>query len=223
MDVLVSVIVPVLNDSAAAARLLASLPADSRVEAIVVDGGEDPQLERLAESEPRVRLIRSQPGRAVQMNAGSALARGAWLLFLHADSTLPDHWVELFARLSPATRGGWFQFALDDPAWQARVIERGVAWRVRWLRLPYGDQGLFVRRDVFVGLRGYRDMPLMEDVEFAGRLIASGPMVELPVRLETSARRWRQHGWFRRSATNVFLLTLYFAGVSPTRLARLYR
>jgi glycosyltransferase involved in cell wall biosynthesis len=122
----------------------------------------------------------------------------------------------------PDVIGGWFQFALDDPAWQARLIERAVAWRVRIFRLPYGDQGLFVRRQTFAALGGYRDIALMEDVEFVRRLISHGPMVELPRAIRTSARRWRRDGWFRRSARNVTLLGLYFCGVPPKVLARWY-
>jgi GT2 family glycosyltransferase len=118
--------------------------------------------------------------------------------------------------------GGWFRFALDTPRWQARIIERLVAFRVRAWKLPYGDQGLFVRRDVFTRLGGYREWPLMEDVEFVRRLRRAGPVAELPVVLTTSARRWERDGWFRRSARNLVLVSLYFAGVSPARLARWY-
>ena len=111
--------------------------------------------------------------------------------------------------------GGWFRFALDDAAWQARLIERGVAWRVRILRLPYGDQGLFVRRSTFAELGGYHDIALMEDVEFVRRLVNTGTVVEVPRAITTSARRWRRDGWFRRSARNMTLLGLYFCGVPP--------
>ncbi|MEQ1575596.1 MAG: glycosyltransferase, partial [Vicinamibacterales bacterium] len=106
--------------------------------------------------------------------------------------------------------------------WQARVIERLVAWRVRMCRLPYGDQGLFARRSTFDQLGGFRDWPLMEDVDFVRRLSTAGPVVELPMALRTSARRWRRDGWFRRSARNSLLVALYFAGVAPRRLARWY-
>jgi len=219
---LISVVVPVLDDLAAAERLLGGSAPDARVELIVVDGGHDPALDRLARSRSDVRLIRSRPGRAIQMNAGAAIARGAWLLFLHADSTLPENWADVFERDTGDARGGWFRFALDDPSWQARVIERGVTLRVRVLRLPYGDQGLFVRRAVFEALGGYKEMPLMEDVEFVRRLVSGGGLVQLPVALVTSARRWRRDGWVRRSARNLLLLALYGVGVSPARLARLY-
>lgn len=157
------------------------------------------------------------------MNAGAAIATGEWLLFLHADSTLPAGWFAAIADLPGDVAGGWFQFALADPAWQARVIERLTAWRVTQLRLPYGDQGVFVRRRVFQQLGGFQDFPLMEDVEFVRRLVRAGRAVELPLPLLTSARRWRRDGWFRRSTRNVLLVALYSLGVKPERLARWYR
>jgi GT2 family glycosyltransferase len=157
------------------------------------------------------------------MNAGAAIAAGEWLLFLHADSRLSDRWREGIAAVAPEAIGGWFRFALDDPAWQARVIERLVAWRVGRLGLPYGDQGIFVRRDIFEALGGFAEVPLMEDVEFVRRARAAGPLREVPLPLVTSARRWRRDGWFRRSTRNVALVTLYFAGVRPSTLVRWYR
>jgi rSAM/selenodomain-associated transferase 2 len=231
---LVSVIVPVLADTAAAGRLLAQLPPDPRLEIVVVDGGGDGALEDLARGRGDVRIVRTRPGRAIQMNAGAQAARGPWLLFLHADSTLPPGWLDLFERAvtpvdgedgvaAPPVRGGWFQFALDHPSWQARAIEMGVRLRIRLWRLPYGDQGVFASRAVFDALGGYREMPLMEDVDFVRRLAVRGPVIELPLKLRTSARRWERDGWFRRSVGNMVLVTLYFLGVSPARLARWYR
>ncbi len=220
---LVSIIVPVLADTPALERLSGQIPPDPRLELIVVDGAADTRLDNLARARGDLRALRSPPGRAVQMNAGARAAQGRWLLFLHADSTMPDGWLEAWERSSGRAAGGWFQFALEHPAWQARVIEWGVRWRVRLLRLPYGDQGLFVRRDVFEAMGGFREMPLMEDVDFVRRLAArTGDLVELPLVLATSARRWERDGWWRRSLRNVVLVTLYFAGVSPARLARWY-
>lgn len=225
MPPLVSVIVPVRDDSAAAGQLLAQIGADPRLEIIVVEA-EDAAGPSLSWARSDVRMLRSRAGRGIQMNAGAAIARGDWLLFLHADSTPPPRWIDVFEEavggVVENVCGGWFRFALDDPSWQARLIERGVRLRVQVLTLPYGDQGLFVRRDVFERMGGYRDIPLMEDVEFVRRLVGMGPVVELPMALATSARRWQRDGWFRRSARNIVLIACYYAGVPPERLARWY-
>lgn len=222
MRPVVSVVIPVRGDSKAAAQLFAQIAPDPAVELIVVDGGDDEGLEQLARARPDTRFIRTAAGRGRQMNAGAAAASGDWLLFLHADSRLPAGWQDAIRWIRAPIVGAWFRFALDDDAWQARVIERLVAWRVRWLRLPYGDQGLVVRREAFAALGGFRDLPLMEDVDFARRLTRAGAVQELALPLLTSSRRWRRDGWFRRSTRNLVLVTMYFAGVSPARLARWY-
>jgi len=219
---LLTVVIPVLCDADAAAALLPQIPATADVEIVVVDGGDDPGLEPVVGAHARARLHRATAGRAHQMNVGAAGAAGEWLLFLHADSALPRVWLPAIADLGGDVVGGWFRFALDDAAWQARVIERLVAWRVRHLRLPYGDQGLFVRRRVFERLGGFRELALLEDVEFVRRLGRAGRVVELPLALRTSSRRWRRDGWFRRSAKNLAIVGLYLAGVPPARLARRY-
>jgi rSAM/selenodomain-associated transferase 2 len=219
----VTLISPVLGDADALRTLLEQLPTTPDLEIVVVDGAKDPTIEVVVSGHGRTTLRRSSPGRALQMNAGATDSTSEWLLFLHADSTLPPGWLAAIASLGDAAVGGWFRFALDDPAWQARIIERLVAWRVRHLRLPFGDQGLFVRRRVFEQLGGFRKMPLMEDVEFVRRLVRAGPIAELPLALGTSSRRWRHDGWWRRSLKNLTIQTLYFAGMPPARLARWYR
>ena len=222
MTPLVTVVIPVLLDAEAVARVLVQIPANADLEVVIVDGAQDPRLDAIAAGHRRTRVQRAPAGRGRQMNAGAASASGEWLLFLHADSVLPEGWSSAFVSLDAAVVGGWFRFALDDAAWQARVIERLVAWRVRFLRLPYGDQGLFVRRRLFRSLGGFVEWPLLEDVAFARHLVRSGPVAELPLALKTSARRWRRDGWFRRSTMNLVIVALYFLGVSPTRLARWY-
>jgi len=221
MNPYVSIVVPVLSDAEAAERLVGQIGPHDPVEVIVADGGPDPALDALG-TRPKVRLLRVARGRARQMNAGATAATGEWLLFLHADSRLPPDWIRHLRQVPGDAAGGWFRFALDDDAWQARAIERGVAWRVRLFRLPYGDQGLFVRRHAFHALGGFAELPLMEDVEFVRRLMREGRPFELPLPLVTSARRWRRDGWFRRSARNLAILICYLAGVPPARLARWY-
>jgi rSAM/selenodomain-associated transferase 2 len=222
MPPLVTIVTPVLDDTEAAGKLLSQVPATPEVEIILVDGGDAADLERLVQTRHDTRLYRTQPGRGRQMNAGAAAAGGEWLLFLHADSQLPAGWLEAFHDLEKNIAGGWFRFALDDAAWQARIIERGVAWRVRQLKLPYGDQGLFVRRRVFESLGGFRELPLFEDVDLVRRLVRTGVVTELPLPLLTSSRRWRRDGWVRRSLRNGVLISLYWVGVPPAWLAHLY-
>jgi rSAM/selenodomain-associated transferase 2 len=219
---LISIIIPVLDDAAAVERLLGHLGPDPRLEVVVAAGDRDPRIEHLAATRDDVRIVRAAAGRGIQMNAGARQARGDWLLFLHADSALPAGWLEGFASSVGTASAGWFQFRLDHPAWQARLIEWGVRWRVRLVHLPYGDQGIFCRRDVFAALGGYREIPLMEDVDFVRRLRARYRTIQLPLAVTTSARRWERDGWWRRSLRNLGLVTLYFLGVSPERLARLY-
>ncbi len=199
-----SVVVPVYRDDEALDALTRSLPHDPRLEVIIAA---PPPL-----------------GRGAQMNAGARRASGVWLLFVHADSRLPHGWLDALAGATRDSRvcGGWFRFAIAADAWQARVIERLVHLRVRMFRLPYGDQAIFVRRDVFASLGGYREWPLMEDVDFIQRLVLVGPVVELPLAVSTSPRRWHRDGWFRRSARNLAILSLFLVGVSTTKLARLY-
>ena len=153
---------------------------------------------------------RGPAGRGVQLNEGAARADGRWLWFVHADSTLPTVFSPDFASsTSTATIvGGAFRFALDSTAWQARVWERGVALRVGLFGLPYGDQGLFVRRAVFQRMGGFRPIPLMEDVEFVGRLKREGRIQHLKDEMVTSARRWEREGWWRRTRGNLGLLAL---------------
>jgi hypothetical protein len=110
---------------------------------------------------------------------------------------------------------------LDDPAWQARLLERAVALRVRWLRLPYGDQGLLISRALYEAVGGYHPLPLMEDVDLVRR-IGRGRLRVLDVAAVTSAERWRRDGWLGRSLRNLSCLALYTLGVSPERIARLY-
>jgi glycosyltransferase involved in cell wall biosynthesis len=170
MPPLVSIVTPVLGDAEAAGTLLSQVPDTPEAELIVVDGGDAADLERLVHGRHYTRLYRTSSGRGRQMNAGAAAAGGEWLLFLHADSQLPTGWLDAFRGLADDITGGWFRFALDDAAWQARIVEQVVAWRVRHLRLPYGDQGIFVRRAVFDTLGGFPEVKLLEDLLLMKRL-----------------------------------------------------
>jgi rSAM/selenodomain-associated transferase 2 len=225
-DPLVTIVIPVLDDTAALTSLLFTLPVDPSVQVVVVDGGEahEPAWNALRECHPAVEWMRSARGRGVQMNIGAKRARGRWLVFLHADTRLGAGWLDLLRRLDdhPSIVGGSFRFSLDSTVRWARWIEHGVRLRVRWFDLAYGDQALFARRDVFEELRGYRDLPLMEDVDFIRRLRRRGRLEHADVPALTSARRWERDGWVRRTVENTALILLFLAGWPPARLARRY-
>jgi rSAM/selenodomain-associated transferase 2 len=223
----ITIVIPVLNDTAALASLLPTLPADPTLEVIVVNGSEasDHALDALRERYSAVRWMRTASGRGAQMNHGARHARGRWLVFLHSDTRLGTGWIDALRRLDEQPRivGGSFRFALDSPARWARWIEWGVRIRVRLFDLAYGDQALFVRRAVFEEMGGYRELPLMEDVDFIRRLRRHGNLEHADVQALTSARRWERDGWLRRTVDNSLLVALFFAGYSPERLARHYR
>ncbi len=223
MPPLVSMVVPVLRDTEELARLLLTEAPHPAVETIVVSGGADSPL-ALQRSRPDVRWLTAPRGRGVQLNHGAAHASGRWLLFLHADCRLHPTWLSVIqdADRSPALVGGSFQFRLDSRRAAARVIEWGVRQRVRWFELPYGDQAIFARRDVFTRLGGFRPLPLMEDVDLVRRLRTVGPLFHAPTPVTVSARRWERDGWARRTVENIAILVLYGAGVSPERLGRWY-
>jgi rSAM/selenodomain-associated transferase 2 len=214
-----SVVIPTLDAAATLGACLDGLRGTDEV--IVVDGGSKDETWRIAEA-AGVRVIAAERGRGAQLRRGAAAARGDWLLFLHADTRLGLGWREAAAAHGEDRPGDWacFRFRLDDSAWQARLVEAGVALRVRALGLPYGDQGLLLSRAVYDAAGGYRALPLMEDVDLVRRL-PRRPVV-LDAEAVTSAERWRRDGWLRRSGRNLACLTLHRLGMSPERVARLY-
>jgi rSAM/selenodomain-associated transferase 2 len=212
-----SVVIPTLNAAAHLRDCLGRIGAGPEI--LIVDGGSADETIRIAEAS-RVRVIVAPKGRGNQLKAGGEAARGSWLLFLHADTRLGTGWREAVgAHVVGSTHPACFRFRLDDAAWQARVIERGVSLRVGLLGLPYGDQGLLVSRRHYDLAGGYRPLPLMEDVDLVRRL---GRIKVLGADAVTSAERWRSDGWFRRSGKNLSLLAGYYLGMSPEKIARRY-
>ena len=219
----VSVVVPVLNGAAVLPQSLPPVTASVR-EVIVVDGGSADGTASIAEGLGAT-VIRAPRGRGVQLAAGAAAANGEWLLFLHADTRLQPGWADAVRRFTGGEanerRAACFRLRLDDRNPAARRVERLAGWRCRRFGLPYGDQGLLIHRAFYAALGGFRPVPLMEDVDLVRR-IGRRNMVMLAADALTSAARYRRDGYWARPARNLCLLSLYFLGVPPCWLARLY-
>ena len=215
-----SLIIPALDAEQELRGLLSNLQGVD--ELIVVDGGSADGSAQVVTA-AGARLIVAPKGRGTQLAAGAEAASGDWLLFLHADTRLAPAWREAVGRHMTQQPGkaACFRFRLDDSAWQARMIERGVAARVRLLGLPYGDQGLLISRTLYNEIGGYASLPLMEDVDILRR-IGRRRLEVLPVDAVTSSKRWREDGWLRRTGRNALCLGLYLAGMSPRKIFSIY-
>jgi rSAM/selenodomain-associated transferase 2 len=217
-----SIIIPVLNEAdcldRCLARLFAAAGEDGDREVIVCDGGSEDDSLEIAARYP-CRIVRSEAGRARQMNIGAGVARGRQLLFLHADSALPENAAE---RLRGVPGWGFFRVRLDADAAMYRVIETAINLRSRASRVAGGDQALFFDRELFHRLGGFPAIPLMEDIAIckAARRLAKPRIIDTPVR--TSSRRWQRNGVLKTVLLMWSLRLAFWLGVNPARLHRIY-
>jgi rSAM/selenodomain-associated transferase 2 len=191
-------------------------------ELIIADGGSDDEIALIAD-QAGARFATFPQGRGSQLAGGASLAQGSWLLFLHADTVPAAGWsrmVEDHLRNHPAA-AACFRLEFDDNSAAARATAGWANLRTRLFGLPFGDQGLLVSRKDYERSGGFAPLALMEDVALVRRL--PGPIRLLPCRAQTSASRYRRNGWLRQGARNLQIQLLYLCGVSPDRLARLYR
>jgi rSAM/selenodomain-associated transferase 2 len=219
----ITVIVPTLDEAAWIGAALAAARAAGVREIIVVDGGSQDETARVARQYADV-VLTAPRGRALQMNAGAAAARGDVLLFLHADTHLPAGFdtAVLTALADPAVVGGRFDVRLVPSTRLLALIGALMNLRSRLSRIATGDQAIFVRRAVFDEMGGFEPIPLMEDLAFTRNLKRRGRVACLTARVETSSRRWLVNGPLRTVLLMWWLRLLYFCGVEPERLRRYY-
>lgn len=224
----VSVIVPALDEGSMIATTLTPLQRlrqSGRIEVIVVDGGSRDDTRTVAAALAD-RVVASAPGRAVQQNAGAAVAGGDTLLFLHADTVLPAGWIDAIGEGLAAGRSAWgrFDVTIAGSAHILPVVATLMNWRSRLTGIATGDQGIFVRRAVFDTAGGFPVQRLMEDIAFSRRLKSTvGRPLCLRSRVRTSGRRWDAHGPWRTILLMWQLRLRYYLGADPDRLARAYR
>lgn len=226
MSAPVSVVIPTLNASARIGPTLACLVegvADGLIgQVILADGGSTNGIAEIAE-EVGADLITSAPGRGVQLRVGAQAARGNWLLFLHADTVLEDGWIAAIRRHIDRhpEQAGHFRIRFDSGRRYARWTEGWTNWRAKWLKFPYGDQGLLISRALYDEIGGFEPISLMEDVAIV-RAIGRRRLREMPATAVTDPVRYEREGYWKRGWKNWRILTLYRLGVSADSLAESY-
>lgn len=219
---MISVVLPAIDEAGGIARSLRSARHPLVVDRIVVDGGSRDRTREIAADEGAT-VVSSTPGRACQMNAGAALARGKVLLFLHADTRLPAEFADAVREaIAGGAVGGRFDVSIRGRHPGFPLLSAAINLRSRLTRISTGDQAMFVRREVFAALGGFPPIPLMEDVALSRSLRAAGPIAALRERVSTSGRRWEEHGFTRTILQMWGLRLAYRLGVPPAVLSRRY-
>lgn len=219
-----SIVIPALNEAAGIEQNVQRALALHPVDVVVADGQSDDETAELAQSSGAT-VVTCERGRGQQLNAGARAATGDVFLFLHADCWLePDAAEQIEAALrDESVIGGAFRQRIDHDKRIFRWLEWGNAARVRWRRMPYGDQGIFVRRSAFEAVRGFAEVRLMEEVLLMREFRHRRWRIELlPGPIHVDPRRWLKHGVLRQTLRNWMLLTGLNLGISPDRLAKFY-
>ncbi|WP_306116471.1 MULTISPECIES: TIGR04283 family arsenosugar biosynthesis glycosyltransferase [unclassified Roseovarius] len=218
-----SVVIPTLNAASALPACLSALMAGVETglirELVISDGGSQDATMAIAEEAGAVQ-VSGPPSRGGQLRRGAGAAGGDWLLFLHADSQLPDGWSDAVEAQMAAGRPACFRLKFDARGMAPALVAGWANLRSRLFGLPYGDQGLLISRADYDAIGGFPDIPLMEDVAIVRKL--KGRLVMLPLAITTGADRYRRDGWMRRGLRNLILLLRYLAGAAPEQLARRY-
>lgn len=217
----VSVIIPAFNEARVIDRTLRAVQVQSGPkEIIVVDGGStDDTPDRAA---PYATVLDAPQGRAAQMNRGAEAASGEVLWFLHADTLPPPDGLAHIrgAVRQPGIESGIFRLSFDQDTPLLRLYSWCTRWR--WIRIAFGDRGLFTTRAAFDAVGGFPPWPIFEDLELAHRLYRRSTFRFMPQAVTTSARRFRSHGMLRQQLRNLYLWTHYVMGTDPERVAHLY-
>jgi len=215
---MISVIIPTLNEESTIKNTLMKL--DRSLEIIVVDGGSNDRTVEIAKKYAKV--VGSEKNRGIQMNRGVEVATNKILLFLHADTKLPENWEnEVKETIKQGYSGGVFRHSFDK---KTKMLKFGsFLVNLNFSSFSWGDRGIFVRKDMFDKLNGYKEIPIMEDIDFVKRLNKFGKIKYMKSKVVTSARRFLKKGVLKQLSLDFLLIFLYFLNISPYKLIKLYK
>jgi len=227
-EVVFSIIIPVLHESQIINDTIRSIRETQRrrdYEIIIVDGELSGDTIKCIHDESVITIVSPKKGRGVQMNKGAEAAKGEVLLFLHADTTLPENALDIIENTLKDEKyvGGAFKLRINSDNIIIRLISILATFRSIITSIPYGDQVVFIRRGYFHEIGGYRDIPIMEDVELMTRIRRlKKQIIILPFSVLTSSRRWMKNGVIRTSLLNILLIILYRCGTDLDKIKRLH-
>ncbi|MBD2444215.1 TIGR04283 family arsenosugar biosynthesis glycosyltransferase [Dolichospermum circinale CS-534/05] len=219
----ISIIIPTLNEADNIQSTINSTKSSTNIEIIIVDGGSKDETLLIAKS-LGAKIIVSPPGRANQMNMGAMVASGEILLFLHGDTRLPTNFEQMIRKTlaKPGIVAGAFALQINSPHWGLRFVEFGVKWRCNLLQMPYGDQAIFMTKNVFQKVGNFPEIPIMEDFEMIRKLKHLGKIHLLSTPVITSPRRWLKKGILQTTILNQIIIIAYLLGISPHQIRNWY-
>lgn len=226
----ISIIIPVLNEAATIEETLNNISTTPDIEVIIVDGGSQDKTVEITKlfselAAVPIQIIATNAGRAHQMNAGAAIAKGDVLLFLHADTCLPsDFDILLLKTLQDATTiAGAFQLKINAQLPGLRLVEKLVNMRSHIFSMPYGDQAIFMKASIFDEIGGFPNLPIMEDFELVLNIKKRGRIAIISAPVITSGRRWQKLGVVKTTILNQLIIAGYYLGIPPQLLSKWYR
>jgi rSAM/selenodomain-associated transferase 2 len=221
----ISVIIPVINEEKNLIKLFSNLAQKPEIEFIFVDGGSKDNTINLIKKAGFKVILSPILRRSYQMNLGAKKAQGKILLFLHGDTILPDDYDKVIINTVQKNNfiTGAFKLKIDNQKPIFRLIETLVNWRSQYLSFPYGDQGIFIKKQVFESIKGYQDLAIMEDFELIKRIKKLGKIYIANASVITSARRWKKVGIVKTTLINQLIILGYYLKINPEKLALFYR
>lgn len=221
----ISVIIPVINEEKNLIKLFSNLVQKQEIEFIFVDGGSNDNTVNLIKKAGFKVILSPILRRSYQMNLGAKKAQGKILLFLHGDTILPDNYDQVIINTVQKNNfiAGAFKLKIDNHKPLFRFIETLINWRSQYLSLPYGDQGIFIPKQIFDGINGYKDLAIMEDFDLIKRVKKIGKIYIVNASVITSARRWEKVGIVKTTLINQLIIMGYYLKIKPEKLALFYR